>query len=105
MKSKKTVTIENVEYTICSIPIDQSPYLKLINDILTSTPSTKEDADKKQETLEYAIQKILEATVDKKVAKEHQSIIYNLVIELHNIIAKDAEEQAKLFRDQPDTTH
>ncbi len=103
MKSQKTVTVDDVEYTISAIPIDHSPYLKLVNSLLTAVPESKEQADKNQKALAHSVDKILAATVDKKVPTEHQNFIYNLVINYHNITVEEAEKQAELFRDQPNT--
>ena len=105
MENKKTVKLDETEYTVTPIPIAYNPYFKQITRLLGLTADTIEEAVKSHEILDNAVTMILGATVQPNVLPEHRNYLYNLVATYTGIVMNEAVKQAELFRNKPKPTN
>lgn len=94
--------VEGVKYQLIPIPPSHSPYSTLIGDLLRAKPKSIEEAEKNSETIAQAMEKLFAGTVKPTPKQEHQSQVFNALIDLTNKTIEDA----KFFRNnqEPDTT-
>jgi hypothetical protein len=95
VKAKRTVTVDDAEYTISPIPLSYAPYNKRLTKLLSVD---NEDVKGAQKELAELVEAILKVTVDKPVLPEHTNLVYTAVADL----TADVVKQAELFRGQAD---
>lgn len=88
--------VEGVKYTVIPIPPSLSPYSTLIGDLLRAKPQTFEEVEKNSETIAKAMEKLFAGTVKPIPNLEHQTQVFNALIDLTN----KTIDNAGLFRKQ-----
>ncbi|HLE74922.1 MAG TPA: hypothetical protein VI864_02630 [Candidatus Bathyarchaeia archaeon] len=86
--------VEGVKYEIIPIPPSLSPYSTLIGDLLRAKPQTIEEVEKNSGTIAKAMEKLFAGTVKPTPKLEHQTQVFNALINLTN----KTIEAAGLFR-------
>jgi hypothetical protein len=86
--------VESVKYEIMPIPPNLSPYSTLIGNLLRATPQNLEDAEKNSDIIAKAMEKVFVGTVKPVPKPEHQTQVFNALIDLTN----KTIEAAGLFR-------
>jgi len=93
--------IDNVEYEIIPIPPHLSPYNSRISELLQKKAASFQDAEEISKEINQHMEKLLSETVTPKPRKEHQTEIYNAIIDLTNAVLEKAQFFRKNQRPSP----
>lgn len=83
--------IEDTEYNIIPIPPYLSPFNARISELLQKKFTSFQDAEETSKEINQHMEKLLSETVTPKPNKEHQTAVYNALIDLTNAVLQEAQ--------------
>ncbi|MEM2909805.1 MAG: hypothetical protein QXO01_01885 [Nitrososphaerota archaeon] len=96
------VEVDGVEYEVRTSP-KAWPLLALIDDLRLNAPKTLEDADKRGELLERALEKLMENCISPKPPRELWLRFLTIINLVDATAIREASEFFDSFRRRPDT--
>jgi hypothetical protein len=83
--------IDNTEYEIIPIPPYLSPYNARISELLQTKSKNFQEAEEISKEIKQHMEKLLSETVKPNPPIEHQTAVYNALIDITNATIKQAE--------------